>query len=121
MATGNGLAQTLFGNEASNRLEGGGGVDLLTGGDGADTLAYVTLLDSLIGGSSQSPSLERISDFDLLNDRIDSPGSSSPRAVALPGTLGKALSTNAITSLNPTQEAEADRDPLRMVKVLAIR
>ncbi len=98
MATGNGLAQTLIGNEASNRLEGGGAVDLLTGGDGMDTFAYSTLLDGLIGGTSLAPVFERISDFDLLNDRIDAPGT-SPRAVVGLGSLGATLSTSAINTL----------------------
>ncbi len=96
-ATGNGLAQTLIGNEGSNRLEGGGAVDLLTGGDGPDTFAYTNLLDALIGGSSQAPSFERISDFDLLNDRIDAPGT-SPRTVTTLGPLGS-LTVTTITTL----------------------
>ncbi len=97
-AKGNGIAQTLIGNEGSNRLEGAAALDLLTGGLGTDTFTYSALQDALIGGTSTAPMFERITDFDLLNDRIDCPGT-SPRTVAMLGSLGASLTVTAITSL----------------------
>ena len=73
-AKGNALAQTLTGNEEINHLEGGGGINNVTGDNGADTLTYSSLLDSLIGGTSKALRLESLTDFDLLDDRIEATG-----------------------------------------------
>jgi Ca2+-binding RTX toxin-like protein len=48
--TGNGLANTLNGNDGDNVLDGAGGVDLLKGGIGADTIIGGTGNDVLQGG-----------------------------------------------------------------------
>ena len=97
-AKGNAIAQSLIGNEGSNRLEGAAALDVLTGGLGADTFAYSNLQDALIGGTSTAPIFESITDFELLNDRIDCPGTSS-RTVAMLGSLGASLTVTAITGL----------------------
>jgi Ca2+-binding RTX toxin-like protein len=48
--TGNGLANTLNGNDGNNVLDGLGGSDLLKGGLGADTIIGGTGNDTLVGG-----------------------------------------------------------------------
>ena len=49
--TGNGLANTLNGNDGNNTLDGAAGVDLLKGGHGEDTLIGGTGADILVGGT----------------------------------------------------------------------
>lgn len=86
-ATGNSAVQELIGNAAANRLEGRGNLDRLTGGDGPDTFVYAALSDALVGGSRTLRSFERITDFDVSQDRIDAPGSTQ-RSLTDLGSVG---------------------------------
>jgi Ca2+-binding RTX toxin-like protein len=65
--TGNTLKNVLTGNSAVNILTGGLGNDVLTGLGGADTFRYTALTDSLLTG------FDRITDFAIGTDRLDSP------------------------------------------------
>jgi Ca2+-binding RTX toxin-like protein len=47
-ATGNGLSNTLIGNDAANRLDGKGGSDVMKGGDGNDTYVVDHVHDSVV-------------------------------------------------------------------------
>ncbi|OJF90225.1 polysaccharide lyase family 7 protein [Pararhizobium antarcticum] len=79
-ATGNVLANTLVGNGSNNILRGYGGNDVLSGGLGNDVLAGGTGRDTLTGGLGKDVFLfdkpagignvDRITDFDILSDRI---------------------------------------------------
>jgi Ca2+-binding RTX toxin-like protein len=62
---GNGLANVIIGNDQNNSITGGGEADTLTGGLGADTFVYTNLSDSLLAN------FDRITRFDVANDRID--------------------------------------------------
>jgi len=61
--TGNGLANTLVGNSGANVLDGGSGSDTLAGGAGADTFVFRNSL-------SAASNLDRITDFSVVDDRI---------------------------------------------------
>lgn len=61
-ATGNPLANRLFGNENDNDLHGMAGNDVMTGGGGSDRFFFETML-----GSSN---VDRITDFNVADDTI---------------------------------------------------
>jgi len=79
-ATGNALANTLVGNASNNVLRGYVGNDVLSGGLGDDVLAGGTGSDMLTGGLGKDVFLfdkpagignvDRITDFDILSDRV---------------------------------------------------
>jgi Ca2+-binding RTX toxin-like protein len=77
--TGNSLNNRIAGNNANNSLNGGAGNDLLLGGNGSDLLAGRLGNDTLIGGTgtdrfafySRNDRVDRISDFSVVDDRID--------------------------------------------------
>jgi hypothetical protein len=62
--TGNDLANTIRGNTANNRLNGGAGKDIITGGTSTDTFIFQ------FGQSSVSAS-DRVTDFAIGIDKID--------------------------------------------------
>ena len=66
-AVGNSLANTILGNDASNLIDGGAGVDVLTGLGGNDLFRFSQLSDSLLGQH------DRITDLQIGIDRIDGP------------------------------------------------
>lgn len=85
--TGNGIANTIYGNQNNNRLTGNGGNDTLVGFDGADTLLGGLNNDWLDGGagtdtltgganadrfafSSMQGGIDHITDFSVVDDTI---------------------------------------------------
>jgi len=57
----------LTGNAGNDTLDGGAGVDILTGGLGADIFRFSSLTDSI----EPTATMDRITDFNVLEDRID--------------------------------------------------
>ena len=62
--TGNGLNNTIIGNDAVNRLSGGAGDDTLIGGGGDDVLAGGRGADTLTGGAGADRFYFQIGDLD---------------------------------------------------------
>jgi Ca2+-binding RTX toxin-like protein len=69
--TGSAAANTIDGGGGNDVLTGGAGIDILTGGVGADTYVYTTLRDAIVGGTSATPSFEKIIGFTVGSDRFD--------------------------------------------------
>ncbi len=61
--TGNGISQTVEGNDGANRLNGGGGNDVLTGRGGADTFVFTSALGA--------GNIDEITDFSVVADTIE--------------------------------------------------
>ncbi|WP_373481201.1 calcium-binding protein [Geminocystis sp.] len=92
--TGNTLNNRITGNTGNNNLSGSDGNDILTGGNGNDTLIGGNGNDNLTGGNgndffsfnSTSEKIDRITDFNVINDTILVSGSGFGGGLAI-GTL----------------------------------
>ncbi|MEG4532166.1 bluetail domain-containing putative surface protein, partial [Microcoleus sp. D2_18a_D3] len=89
--TGNTLANSIIGNVANNRLNGGGGQDLLTGLAGADTFFFKF-------GESSVSARDSVADFAIGSDKIDllTQGGAAMNA---PSSFSRAANNSLATNL----------------------
>ena len=67
-------SESIFGNEADNRIAGGPGMDIITGLSGRDTFIYSSLSDSLLlDPLTKQMSVDYITDYEIGNDIIKGP------------------------------------------------
>jgi len=124
--TGNGLGNSLIGNDGANVLNGLGGNDAINGGAGNDTLNGGTGNDDLVGGTGAdrfvfdgAPGNDTIYDFASGSDKIDLTAfgitQSDVTATTVNGTTTLAIDSNhdgasdfTITLVNANAPAAAD-------------
>jgi len=105
--TGSAASNSIDGGGGNDIITGGGGLDILIGGAGADTYVYTTLTDGIVGGTSATPTFEKIIGFTVGSDRFDvttpppSGGFKNLGAAAtltIPGISGLLSATNFVAN-----------------------
>jgi Ca2+-binding RTX toxin-like protein len=98
--TGNNLANTIRGNTANNRLNGGAGKDIITGGTSTDTFIFQF-------GQSSVSACDRVTDFAIGSDKIDL-WTQDGVAMNPPSLFSRAANSTATTLQNVVTQVFTD-------------